>query len=64
MRTASQVLQVSIDDDEKTFVDGDDEPSEMMTYFTRENCLISYKTLPKTTDYPGWSVSSTLSYDR
>ena len=35
MHTASQVLQVSVDDDVKTLVDGGDECGETMPWFTR-----------------------------
>ena len=65
MRTASQDLRVSVDDDEKTAVDGDDECDEKTTWFTTDVEFYWDKTLSKTTtDYPSWRVPSTLSYDR
>ena len=36
VHTASQVLQVSVDDDEETFVDGGDEFGETMPWFTKD----------------------------
>ena len=35
-RTVSQVLQVSVDDAEETFVDGGDEFGETMPWFTKD----------------------------
>jgi hypothetical protein len=51
---ASQVLQVSVDDVEGTFVDGGDEFGETMPWFTKKGFLMRDETLPKTTTgYPG-----------
>jgi len=44
---ASQVLQVSVDDVEKTFVDGGDEFGETMTWFTKEGFLSGTKRSPR-----------------
>ena len=63
--TASQVLPIVIDDVEGTFVDGDDECDQKMTWFTTDVQFYWDKTFPKTsTDYPSWRVPSTLPYDR
>ena len=64
-RTAFRVIQASVDDYEETFVDGDDDCDETMTWFTTDVEFYWDKTLPKTTtDYPNGWVASTSWYDR
>ena len=63
--TASQVLPIVIDDDEKTVDNGDDDCDETMACFTTDVEFYWDKTLPKiTTDYPSGWIASISWYDR